>query len=274
MNDPFLQLGSSQRLSRAPASSAGLRGAGHGERKHSKFAASAAERWFNCSASVELSEGLPDKDSVWSIEGTHAHEVLENILLERLGLPLNKLDFRPTPQMLTLGHEAADFIWSLHRKNPGSDILVETRILLDFIHPEMFGTFDGAVIAYFDTLHVFDYKYGAGTFVTPKENLQMIFYCIGLAYLHHWNFKRVRAWIIQPRVKGYDGPLFWDISIQELRGYVARFQEAVDRVLTKPVLVEGPWCHWCRAKTAKCPLKQEKKMEKAKEIFTAAPLPF
>lgn len=248
----------------------------HGERKHSKFSASGAERWFNCSASVELSEGMPSRDSVWSIEGTKAHEVLEEVLralIEHRGREarVGKQDPTIPAEMQRHAIDAANFIMRLHRLHSHSEIMVETRIYLDFIHPEMFGTFDGAVVDYFGTLHVFDYKYGKGYAVSPRKNLQMIFYGIGLAYRFHWNFKKVRLWIIQPRIKGYDGPVFWDLSIEELREYAKLFRAAVKRVLKSPELKEGPWCHWCNAK-GKCPLKLEGRNEKAIAIFSGMPL--
>lgn len=252
-------------------------GAGaHAVRAHSKFSASGAERWFNCPGSVELSEGRPDKSSPWAIEGTLAHEVLEAILLILLGLAsLGQYDAllkSVSPTMVVHAKAAAKFILGLHARTPDSLVQVETRIHLPFIHPAMFGTFDAGVIDYFDTLHVFDYKYGAGVFVSPTENLQMIFYGLGLAFLHQWNFKKIRLWIIQPRVKGYDGPLFWDLAVTEAhRVWVPRFEKAVRRVEREPdTFVEGKWCHWCKAKSV-CPLKRAAKLEEAKSVFSIQP---
>lgn len=243
----------------------------HSERKHSKFSASGAERWFNCPGSVALSEGQPDKTSKWAEEGTTAHEVLENLLLEEINGPPNPHLSRPknfTKEMYIYGRAAKNFILELYKNLPQSEIMVETKIYLSFIHKEMFGTFDGAVIDHFGTLHVFDYKYGAGHAVSPIENLQMIFYGIGLAAHYDWNFKKVALWIIQPRIKGYDGPLFWELGILELKAYVKQFKNAVDRVENNPdKYVEGSWCHWCKAKTI-CPLKTNKKLEQAKLVFT------
>lgn len=291
MKDPFLLLtrpswglsrdlrssetrGVSSGVRPAPGSLPSESGAGtHAERAHSKFSASASERWFQCPGSVELSEGLPDKSSVWAKEGTHAHEVLEAIMRTTLSgndgadveewLPV----IRDAPtDMVRYGREAAEFIFGVADRYPGSEVLVETRIYLDFIHPEMFGTFDGAVVDLFGTLHVFDYKYGAGHFVSPAENLQMIFYGIGLAHRYHWNFKKIRLWIIQPRVRGYDGPLFWHLPTREMMKYVDTFRTAVERVEKSPEFREGQWCHWCRAKSV-CPLKREKKLDYAKSVF-------
>lgn len=249
----------------------------HAERAHSKFAASAAERWFNCPGSVELSEGLPDKSSPWAQEGTRAHELLELILRFFLagGIGANPsfLAARAgAPQeMIRHCEQTAQFIIKLWKSLSGSDILVETKIFLDFIHAEMFGTFDGAVIDHFGTLHVFDFKFGAGVAVSPRDNLQMIFYAIGLAHKYQWNFKRVRVWIIQPRIRGYDGPVFWELQTLRLKSWVHTFRKAVERVIAEPdTFVEGSWCHWCKAKSI-CPLKKRAKLEAAQMVFGRVP---
>lgn len=260
-----------------PASFSRRDGAGHSERKHSKFSASGAERWLNCPGSVKLSEGLPDKSSPWAEEGTRAHEVLERILTTVLtedseqAICNIKLDKSTPAEMVGHALQAAKNILKIKEKHPGSTLLVESKVHLDFIHPEMFGTFDAAIIDYFGTLHVYDYKYGAGVSVSPKENLQMIFYGLGLAHLHHWNFKRVRLWIIQPRIKGYDGPVYWDLPTAMLKEYIEIFASGVAQVTVHPEKYnEGDWCQWCKAKNI-CPLKFQKKQEKTGSLFTKVP---
>jgi len=247
----------------------------HESRKHSKFSASGAERYFNCPGSVALSEGLPDKPNIWSKEGTTAHEVLEKILNEAVSLNQNFVEVRTanaykskdvSDLIIHHGMNAANFILRPKRSLPDSEILVESRVHLHFIHPEMFGTFDGAVVDHFGVLHVFDYKYGVSP-VSPVKNLQMIFYGLGLAHFYNWNFKTVRLWIIQPRVKGYDGPTFWDVSILELKNYIKHFEIAVNRVIREPNFYnEGSWCHFCKAR-AVCPIKRGSRNDKAKKIF-------
>lgn len=239
----------------------------HAERAHSKYSASGAERYFECPGSVGISEGIPDKPNVWSKEGTEAHEVLEQILLAMVEKRRVIPPVTATAEMTRHGFSAASFIIGVHEKAPGSDVLVETRVYLDFIDPEMFGTFDGAVVDHFGTLHVFDYKFGVGP-ISPVKNLQMIFYAIGVAHRFKWNFKRARMWIIQPRLKSYEGPVYWEISIAELRDRVEDFEAAVERVKRFPKkFVEGAWCHWCRAK-AFCPLKNEGRNQQAALVFS------
>lgn len=137
----------------------------------------------------------------------------------------------------------------------------------------MFGTFDAAVVDHFGTLHVMDYKYGMGL-VSPKENLQMVSYGMGLAHRYDWNFKRVRLWIIQPRTKGYDGPVYWEISARELQEYVPRFVQAAKRVEQEPeTFVEGSHCRWCEAKSV-CPLKLKQRAKNMIDVFTRTPIKF
>lgn len=238
------------------------------ERKHSKFSASGADRWFNCPGSVELSEGIVDKPSIWAEEGTKAHEVLEGLLSAIINGKPDKIIYPNGTLLGMLRHaeNAANFIWSLGVETK-SEILSEARVFLDFINEEAFGTLDAAVVEHFGTLHVFDYKYGAGKAVSPDENLQMLFYAIALAHKYDWNFKRVRLWIIQPRIKGYDGPVFWELTIPELKKYADDFRKAIQNVIDNPdEYVEGSWCHWCKAKKI-CPLKQEKKLNEAMQYF-------
>lgn len=250
----------------------------HGARKHSKYSASGADRWTACPGSVHLSEGLPDKSSVYSLEGTTAHEVLEHVVehavknglknLSRIGTEFDwKWQGPPNREMINHAVNTAEFLLRLRDQFEGSEFLVETRVHLDFIHPEMFGTFDSAVVDHFGTLNVLDFKYGAGHAVSPVKNLQMAFYGVGLANLYQWNFKRVRLWVIQPRIKGYDGPTYWEVPTLELKTYVDFFKRAVERVEKSPnEFVEGGHCHWCRAKGI-CPLKRGAKISKARNIF-------
>lgn len=239
-------------------------------KKHSDYSASGAERWFNCPGSIALSKGMPDKSSAQAQEGTLAHEILERILEVNVFGSTQKDSVSCTSEMRNYVSSAAHFILNLRNKFAFSEFSIEAKIGLPFIHPEMFGTFDSAIIEHFGTLHIIDFKYGLHP-VSPRENLQMIFYALGLAYKYDWNFKMVRMWIIQPRAKGYDGPTFWDLPILELKKYVEIFKEAVEQVKTSPdKFVEGEWCYFCKGR-AKCPLKTTVRLDKAIAAFKAKP---
>lgn len=240
----------------------------HSTRKHSKFSASGAERWLNCCGSVALSEGLPDKDTPWSKEGTRAHEVLESVLN---GMVKYKARVSSINEMDLHAINTSKFITSLIVQHQGNaDLLIEEKLGLPFIHPDMFGTVDVGLAAHYDTLHVLDYKYGRSP-VSPIENLQMITYGLALAWKYNWDFPKVRLWIMQPRV-GDGAPTFWDLSMKKLKSYVPMFKRGVDRVLTEPkTYKEGDWCHFCKAKNI-CPLKQESRIEKTVRAFQDYPV--
>lgn len=237
----------------------------HAERRHSKFSASGAERWTNCPGSVPLSEGIPSKDSKYSIEGTHAHEILEKIVRQEISGDFKALV--ATIEMVKFAKHSARHILEVYENTVAAELMIETRVLLDFIHPEAFGSLDYAVVEPFGTLHILDFKYGK-YMVSPKENLQFLFYALAVAHLHHWNFKRVRMWALQPRVRNFQGYTFWEITIDELKKYVKVFHDAIKRVEENPFeYKEGKWCHFCPAKGI-CPLKTEAKIEEARLVFS------
>lgn len=232
----------------------------HGERKHAKFSASGAERWANCSGSVALSEGIPPKSNVYSIEGTLAHEVLEATMTMRPHPP------GTTSEMAMHAAHAARFMGDLYPQTKNTELLIEKKVSLGFIHPEAFGTLDYAIVEHFGTLQILDFKYGKAL-VSPVENLQFLFYALAVAHQYDFNFSRVKMWTLQPRVAGFNGYSFWEITIQELKAYIKTFQDAIKRVEENPdVFVEGPWCYFCVAKS-KCPIKQQEKAEKAIAFF-------
>lgn len=240
---------------------------------HAKYSASGMERTEACPGSVELGKDQPDRDTPWSIEGTKGHKVLETITKNQIaGRPWKKgvLKHVPdaTPEMFRHGKDASDFIIGEFQKLPycdGNSFAVETKVLLKFIHEDMGGTYDSRIVQVFGTLHIFDYKFGAGVHVSPVESLQMLTYSVGEAHKYNWNFEKARHWIIQPRIKGYDGPTFWDCSMRELEHHWApRLKKIVKTAVDNPKkLRDGPHCHWCKARPI-CPLHRKAKQEKAR----------
>jgi hypothetical protein len=237
----------------------------HSRRKHAKLSASGAERWVNCPGSVALSEGIPDKSSPASEEGTRAHEVLETILRHAIGGEPTSQVSNVSREMWQHAADSARHILRVWRSCTGADLLIEQHASLAFIDESLWGTYDAAVIELFGTLHVLDFKYGTFA-VSPQNNLQMIFYALGVAHRFDWNFQRARLWILQPRV--CDGaPVFWELSISELREYVQLFREAVERTRTqRNHFKEGSYCYFCKAK-AICPVQRERKIAQGKLLF-------
>lgn len=272
--DSFLNLSRPPYRSAKPAPDSHASGAGHSLRKHAKLPASSMERIFNCPPSVELSEGMPDIESPAAREGTHCHEVLEAEVKIRLqAFPDEAQKLRETvnnasQEMTRHANFTANYIFRVIESLRNPDVMVEEKVSLEFLHPDAWGTLDYGILDHFGTLFILDFKYGTHL-VSPKKNLQLLFYAIGVSHLHHWNFKRVRLIIMQPRA-GTGEPVFWEIGIQELIKWQRQFQAAFYRVGRVQQFNEGAWCYFCKAKS-KCPLKQGRKLEKAKKLFEGVP---
>lgn len=219
-------------------------------KKHARLGASNAYRWINCPGSIALSEKAPEPTvSIYAAEGTAAHSVFEgwlrNIHVEDPACEITK-------EMNEHGREAA--AWVKHEMPPGAFLHVEEKIDLTHLHPDMWGTLDAAIVDEFGTLHVIDYKYGAGIAVDAEENWQLIFYALGMSHRYHHNFDRVRMTIIQPRAYHEKGPIrSWEIPIKELLEYGLVLSDAADATEKPDARLEaGGWCRFCPAATV-CP---------------------
>ncbi len=269
----------------------------HKERAHSIFSASGSERWLNCAASVVLEENSPkSSDTVWSVEGTKGHEVLEwrakirfklksefeyNQFYSKNWGPVTVNGEKHTfsfSEMEYYAEQAVDIVYKVYKTLVDPVVGIEQRVYNEDLHKEMFGTVDNYLAELWGTLHVFDYKYGTGHVVDPKKNTQMIQYALALANKYDWQFSNVVVHIIQPRAGG-NIHKEWTLSIDELRDNwrplwvkgVAR----VDRGGNKPFT--GSWCFWCRAggrnveNKITCPAKRaqitEKRADKINDVF-------
>lgn len=248
----------------------------HKERAHSKFSASGSERWLNCAYSVALEEQAPPQaENHFAKEGTFAHEVLE----KRLNGLWPEDDFLLTDEMLAYIEMVVNRVRLIAAK-ANAPLLVEKKVFNSDIHEEMFGTCDIIIPQVGGTLHIIDFKYGAGHIVSPIKNTQLIQYSLGVAESYDWQFKDALHHIMQPR-SGKDWHKSWGLSIQELKTiYKPLWLKGVERVeggRAKPF--EGSWCHWCQGRTtnietgeAYCPLKRIKSAQKIENVFKNSPL--
>ena len=234
---------------------------------HSPLSASGSERWLECPGSVKLSLDVPEPPAnKWALEGTLAHEYLEEwlhyLLLFVSGLTVS--DFK-SKDMYKAVKTCVDMVNA--KIKLGFNLTPEQKIPLTHIHESMFGTADITLIKE-DILDVWDYKHGAGKVVelvdnNGRINTQLAYYALGVAHKHNYKFNKVRIGIVQPRAKHADGPIrSLVINIKQLKMYNDIFSRGVDRVFSKnPALNVGPWCHWCNAKDV-CPKQQKIKSNK------------
>lgn len=246
---------------------------------HAKYSASGSERWVSCPGSIKLSEKAPpQRESKYAKEGTEAHACLEFMLrLYITGLSTSESVHQTAKTKKwdseMMQHACKALLWieanyPLARKN--KQLLAEQRVdASPFTCEGQFGTLDCAIVDEFGTLTVIDYKYGAGVAVEPKENMQLIYYALGLAYKFDLNFSDVELVIIQPRAYRDDGQTIrtWKCSMDELLSYVVLFKVGVDNCESPNApLNSGDWCRWCPAATI-CPEIKNKAFKSAQIAF-------
>ena len=254
----------------------------HSERDHALLAASAANRWLNCtpSAKLEDAEG-PRESSIYAEEGTLAHElgelyirhdVLETVddqvFSDRFDEIMNNQLF--SEEMLDVVPIYVDYCteqFNAAKANDAQSIMdVEQKLDLTEYVPESFGTADCVVIGG-NLIEVIDYKHGKGVPVYAEWNKQLMLY--GLGALHKYDMlfdiEEVRLTIVQPRINNISS---WQISVKELIDWAetelapaAKLAFAGDGELKA-----GEWCKFCAVKN-RCKALYQKNMELAKYDF-------
>jgi hypothetical protein len=227
---------------------------------------SAADRWTTCQASprfcLENADLIPaDLSSKFSKEGNTAHEVAAAYLQDRQPDPANC----PTPidaDMLMHGFDYMEYVEGL--RLPFSKLIVEQKQELWF-YPGRNAVVDAAVINV-ESLHVIDYKYGAGVVVSPVENLQATIYAyqIALPLDLPLDFP-VTVHIFQPRGRdaGDSAAHVWETTIGDIADRAGRIAGAADVIRLNNETKGNPLdfapsekaCRWCPGK-AICPARQ------------------
>lgn len=249
----------------------------HSTRAHSKLGASSSERWSECPGSVKLIEQFPPAPtSVYAEEGTAAHELAETVLKSDPGpnaffyVRKKKFNgFEVTPEMAEHVQSYVDYVRNV-KNETGGELLLEHKFHLKHLHPDFYGTCDAVVMEDFGTLHVFDFKYGAGIAVEAENNSQLQFYALGALELG--DFENVRIHICQPRAFHADGGFrTWDVSPKALRDF-GKFlkSKAIETQKENAPLKQGDWCRWCPAAVG-CPEMRKRAIETAQTDFAQPP---
>lgn len=231
---------------------------------------SAADRWCTCTASprfcLENHDLIPaDLSSKFSQEGTTAHEVAAAYLQDREPNPANC----PTPidgDMRMHGWDYAEYVQGLRDPDPGmSKLIVEQKQPLWYA-PGRNAVVDAAVINP-SSLHIIDYKYGAGVVVSPVENLQATIYAyqIALPLDLPLDFP-VTVHIYQPRGReNGDTPAHvWETTVGHIAALAGMIAGKADVIRLNNETKGNPLafapsekaCRWCPAK-AFCPARQD-----------------
>ena len=248
---------------------------------HALLAPSASKRWMACPPSARIEALLPDKETVYSREGTIAHAAAEYMLRhyrDRFLLPaadiwaeqqawgeeewinlsseatLQGFDFKEIVETVHDNYVkiVMEDYYTAQVQFSDTQLFVEAPLKLGAFIPEGFGSSD-AVIIYNNTLQVYDLKYGKGVRVSAKDNPQMRCYALGAMCgpAELMDIKTVIMTIVQPRLQHIssealtaDQLYVWGVDVLKPAAEKAWKGEG------EPV--PGEHCHFCKA-SAQCP---------------------
>lgn len=248
---------------------------------HALLSASSSQRWLSCPPSARLEEKFPDTTSPAAEEGTLAHAIAAERLLQYIATgkpgktsPEYKLHELYRPVMEDYVDDFAGFVIneveSLRSQDPFTTLYVEQLVEYDHIAPEGFGTSDVIIIGD-GILHVIDFKYGKGVRVDAKRNSQMMLY--GLGARRKFRVAEVDLVIMtihQPRMgniesysMSYNDLLIWGLEYALPRAIKAHQGEGEFQA--------GDHCKFCKV-AATCTARAKYQLELTRFEFRPAPL--
>ncbi len=252
-----------------------------GEVKHSSIGGSNCERFWNCPGSVRLVKTIPKQDASFAAaEGTVAHGIAETVLLSlKQGKRTDMNKFIGTTLMeddheIEVTEEMVDaveiFVKAIEMDLArfGTDITgleVEKRFSLA-VDKNAFGTVDAVLHTPFDTLRVYDFKYGKGVLVEVKDNKQLFYYSVGA--LVGKDVDEVEHIIVQPRAYHPEGSVRRvKYPVKEIHSFERGLKVAISKTKKKDApLISGKWCKFCKA-IGICDIVKRETLEVAKQDF-------
>ena len=250
----------------------------HKERAHAKLSASGASRWATCPGSVQMEDGIPDKESVYAREGTLAHEMSELKLKHyldpkgfgkrKLNAAIKKLKENELYQaeMDSYTDTYVDFIKE-KALSFSSNPYIEIEKRVDFSRwvDGGFGTCD-CVLIHGSTLSIIDLKYGKGVPVSSEQNEQLILYALGAydAFNLIYNLDKIELNIVQPRINNFST---WEISLTELLLWGDYFKVQAEKALSGDgeLVPSAKACKFCKARDI-CTARAENNLSLESEI--------
>lgn len=228
-------------------------------------------RWAACPGSVALAEKCPKTTSAYAEEGTIAHDYCAKAL-EGNTVAIEDPEMREAVQLYV------DYIRSL--VGPLCYVSVEQRFDLSEIYPGLFGTADAVI---YDqprqTLHVCDFKYGAGIPVEVEENEQLMYYGLGALTVLLKQKKPIQTvvlHIIQPRCSHPKGAIRkWETDACRILDFAMDLVDLAHKTtLPDAPLNPGDHCRFCPAKPI-CPSLHGLAQGLAKQEFSqlSSPIP-
>jgi len=221
-----------------------------------KLSPSHSKRWLNCSGSAALVATLPESpSSKHAAEGTAAHEVAWLCLEQRedacqwVGEKIETREavFKVTPNMAEAVQVYLDAVRGDLKDNGVGikELAIEKKFVIKVGGREIPGTNDASFSSLLGSLHVYDYKHGAGMYVEVVENTQLMIYALGAMDSAGWVNNSVVMTIVQPRyTRDEVNPVrSWTITREELLKFKEELAAGVAKALKpKAPLCPGLWC--------------------------------
>lgn len=238
--------------------------------EHAEFSPSASERWLKCPASVPLSEGKTNGDTIHTVRGTAMHNLAEKFLLDWTAIGYIEHDHGDIATLLNgetvlitaeewrqhvvpyIKAVRADFNrWKEQDLDP--KLLIEKRVTI--AGARCWGSCDAAVVVPGWYIGNYDLKTGAGKIV-DANNPQNLSYLAGLAAEYDWDFIEYKAHISQNGNVYDDNIDGYTTSERELKSHLKEIKRAIKSSETAKPGPIGPHCQWCPSKT-ECPAQRE-----------------
>jgi len=219
---------------------------------HSSIGASSMYRWSACPGSVEMSRmAWPEKDSVYAVEGTIAHDVASYFLENNEWPAPSRYDEMTEKSMEAIKKAVTvytDYIDNLRLMHFRYQIFIEHGFDMGSVYPGAYGTAD---CVFYDmgnkVVKVIDYKHGAGLVVEVEDNLQLLYYALGAVTSLKLPFREVELTVVQPRAFHPKGKIRkWRIDVTTLLDFENKLVESAERTKAKnPKFKEGNHCFFC-----------------------------
>lgn len=220
----------------------------HKDRAHALLSASSSHRWLECPPSAVANEAYPNQDTVFTQEGTLAHETAEMVASGRFkpeSIVVGGVGNPVTKEMVECAKEYADYIEE-HKKSNDAIVLLEQRVDFSPWVPDGFGTCD-CIIIQDETLTIIDYKYGQGVAVSATNNPQMKLYALGAMndYGIALDVKKVEMHIFQPRMNNISTDT---LTVEELMKWAEKTVKptAEKAIKGKGKYAPGEHCRFCQ----------------------------
>ncbi len=241
---------------------------------HAYLSCSGAHRWMACPGSPHLEAQFPRQDSVYAIEGTTAHTLLETALLlgETQVEACTALVEGADAEMAEHLQPVLDWILIQMAERPGAELFTELKVrpgrLID--RDDLWGTADVLILdPERAEIVVGDLKYGAGHAVEADGNVQLRLYALGAVGLAP-HAERITTAILQPRAIHAVGPVRTEtLTREELLAFAETIKAAAQATDEDAApLAAGDHCTFCRA-AGGCSVLADLSLSVAREAFRA-----